>query len=118
MTKLIIISLIVALILFLILVMLAGKSEPKVREVPLTDKEKAEIEEMLAPYLEVIKRRIDYADGSCSICRYANRDMDKEPCRDCLRLGGRDRYEPRETVDDEIVASYVKMMRDRQISKK
>ena len=118
MTKLIIISLIVALILLLILVKLAMTSKPKVREVPLTEEERAEIAAALAPYLATIKKRIDEAEGTCSKCRFSDRDLDKEPCRDRLRPDGRDRFEAREDVDDEIVASYAAMIRAREISKK
>lgn len=118
MTVLIIMSLLIALVLFVILAEIASKSEPRVREVPLTDEERAEIEAALAPYIETIKKRIDQAESTCSRCRFADRDLDKEPCRDCLRPGGRDRFEPREIVDDEIVAGYAKVIREREISKK
>lgn len=32
---------------------------PRIKEVPLTDEERAEIEAALAPFLETIKKRID-----------------------------------------------------------
>lgn len=108
MKTLIIISLIVALILFIAFKIVTYR--PKVKEVPLTDEERAEIEEALRPYIETIKKRIDEAEGrTCSSCRYAECDIDEYPCKDCLGPGSKDRFEH----NDDIAASYAKAVRAR-----